>query len=221
MAVNVVSFLFSWCSTRGPGPQLSAEWWLSLLYLISNWSPKLHRGSRGSLRPGVAFPTTSCLQRLWSPTQSGAPRAPFGLAWLSLPHLHSNSNFLSWLSYIIVQRPLNPWNGMFDRHQAEITVMQFRGHSLLVHQSMSIAWDFLPCSILSANFCLRDFFRLLAIGMCHFLPVHHFGMVYLARSKVKIHQYADFKHSCTDTNDAEDSAHPNLAAVLGNTKKFH
>ena len=77
---------------------------------------------------------------------------------------------------------------MFDRHQAEITVMQFTGHSLPVHQSMSVSWDFLPCPISSANFRQRDFFRLLAIGMCHFLPVHHFGMAYLAGSKVKIQQ---------------------------------
>ena len=28
---------------------------------------------------------------------------------------------------------------------------------------------------------LRDFFRLLAIGMCHFLPVHHLGIVFLGR----------------------------------------
>ena len=77
---------------------------------------------------------------------------------------------------------------MFDRHQAEITVIQFRGHSLPVHQSMSVSWDFLPCPISSANFRLRDFFRLLAIGICHFLPVHHFGMAYLAGAKVKIQQ---------------------------------
>ena len=56
------------CSTRGPGAQLSAGWWLSLLHLITTWSPKLHRGSRGPLRPGVAFPTISCLRRLWTPT---------------------------------------------------------------------------------------------------------------------------------------------------------
>ena len=36
------------------------------------------------------------------------------------------------------------WNGMFDHHQAEITVMQFTGHSLLVHKSMTVAWDFNP-----------------------------------------------------------------------------
>ena len=111
--------------------------WLSLLHLISNFSgPQLIRGSKG----------------------------PFGLVWPSLPHLVYNSSdlqlsptvwLLSWLSYIIVQCPLNRlldlWNGMFDHHQAEITVMQFRGHSLPVYQSMSASWDFLPCPISSAK----------------------------------------------------------------------
>ena len=36
------------------------------------------------------------------------------------------------------------WNGMFGRHQAEITVMQFRGHSLPVHQFVTVSWDFNP-----------------------------------------------------------------------------
>ena len=34
------------------------------------------------------------------------------------------------------------WNSMFDRHQAEITVMQFTGHSLPVHQFVTVPWDF-------------------------------------------------------------------------------
>ena len=33
--------------------------------------------------------------------------------------------------------------------------------------------------------------------------------------------YADFKHGCRDTNDAEYSARPNLAVVPENTKKLH
>ena len=37
MAVNVVSFSFSWCSTGGPGVH-SAGCWLPLLHLISNFS---------------------------------------------------------------------------------------------------------------------------------------------------------------------------------------
>ena len=108
-------------TTGGPEGSFGREW-LSLPHLISNFSgPQLNRGPRGPLMSGMAFPTTSRLQ-------------------LQL------SDFLSWPSYIIVQRPfnrlLNLWNGMFDRHQAEITVMQFPGHSLPVHQSMSVPWDF-------------------------------------------------------------------------------
>ena len=33
---------------------------------------------------------------------------------------------------------------MFDCHQAEITVMQFTGHCLPVHQSMTVPRDFNP-----------------------------------------------------------------------------
>ena len=36
------------------------------------------------------------------------------------------------------------WNDMFDRHRAEITVMQFTGHSLPVHQFVTVPWDFNP-----------------------------------------------------------------------------
>ena len=35
------------------------------------------------------------------------------------------------------------WNGLCDRHRAEITVMQFRGHSLPVRQYMRVYWDFI------------------------------------------------------------------------------
>ena len=143
VAVNGVSFSFSRCSTGGPGVH-SAGCWLSLLHLISNFS-----GPQ---------------------TPSGFPRAPSAV-WLSLPHLVYNSVFncnsnstvwlLSWPSYIIVQRPLDRpldlWNRMFNRHQAEITVMQFRGHSLPVRQSMRVSWDFLACPILLANFSPNDF----------------------------------------------------------------
>ena len=42
-----------------------------------------------------------------------------------------------------------PWNGMFDCHQVEIAVMQFTGHSLPVHQSMSVLRDFTLSHIIS------------------------------------------------------------------------
>ena len=133
-------------------------------------------------------------------------RGPLGRVWPSLPHLVSNSQEVCWqllwhptqLNYKIIQRPhnrlLDLWNQMFNRHQAETTVMQFTGHSLPVHH-----WSgtFTLSHIISRAH-MRDFFRLLAIGMCHIrylrncrcdhhraeitimqfigqsLPVHHF-----------------------------------------------
>ena len=126
MAVNVVSFSFSWCSTGGPGV-LSAGCWLSLLHLSSNFSgPQTPSGFPRAPSAGCGFPYHISSHYDWNSNST---------AWL-----------LSWLSYIIVQcpldRPLDLWNRMFNRHQAEITVMQFRGHSLPVRQSMRVSWDF-------------------------------------------------------------------------------
>ena len=159
MAVNVVSFSFSWCSTGGPGVH-SAGCWLSLLHLISNFSG--HQ------------------------TPSGFPMAP--LAGCGFPyHISSISvsnstatgtGIRTQLSYTIVQRPLDRpldlWNRMFNRHQAEITVMQFRGHSLPVRQSMRVSWDFFSLSHFVSQFPPTRFPLQTAIGMCHFLPLHHF-----------------------------------------------
>ena len=78
----------------------------------------LHRGFWGPPRSGVAFPTTSGL-------------------WVSGILLATALAPRTQLNYIIIQRPhdrpLDLWNRMFNRHQAEITVMQFRGYSLPVH----------------------------------------------------------------------------------------
>ena len=131
MAVNVVSFSFSRVAQSRARDPL---WWV------------------------MAFFTAFYQQLLWSPNSIGVAEGPFGQVWLSLPHLVYNSLstltatqtqlswLLSWLSYIIVQRPLDRpldlWNRMFDCHQAEITVMQFTGHSLPVRQSMSVPWEF-------------------------------------------------------------------------------
>ena len=171
MAVSVVSFSFSRAAQQEAG-------WLSFL-----------------LSAGFIYHILSATSL--DPNSSGAPRAPS--AWCGFPYHNSSITpsptvlLLVLTESLIVQRqlnrPLNPLKGMFDRHQAEITVMQFTGHSLPVNQSMSVPWDFfLPLPISSAKSRLRDFFRFLAIGMCHFLPVHHFGMAFLAGSKVKIQQ---------------------------------
>ena len=109
----------------------------------------------------VSFPLSRVAQpEAWGPTLLGAG---FLYRILSPTCLVSktglqNSDFLSSLSYIIAQSPTQYlWNGMFDRHQAEITVMQFTGHSLPVHQFMTVLWDFTLSHIVSQA-RLRDFF---------------------------------------------------------------
>ena len=60
----------------------------------------LNRRPWGPLYWVMAFFTASYQHLLWTPIQSGAP-SPFGLVWLSLPHLVYNSvpslTQLSWL----------------------------------------------------------------------------------------------------------------------------
>ena len=136
MAVNVVFFSFSWCSTGGPRVH-STGCWLSLLHLISNFSgPQTPSGFSRAPLAGCGFPYHSS-------SITASPTVTATVTWL-----------LSWLSYIIVQRPLDHpldlWNGMIDCHPAEITVMQFTGHSLPVHQSMSVSWA-LPCPFHQPN----------------------------------------------------------------------
>ena len=114
--------LWTLTQTSPQGP--SGLMWLSLPHFVYNTVRSLWNSS-GAPRPDVALPTTPRLSL--SPTL-------LQLVWL-----------LSWLSYIIVQRPLSRlldfWNRMIDRHPAEITVMHFTGHSLPVHQSMSVPWE--------------------------------------------------------------------------------
>ena len=77
----------------------------------------------------------------WGPSLSGTCFHPSIFSPTGL----QNIDFLSSPSYIIVQSPTQYLlNGMFDRHQTEIIVMQFTGHSLPMHQSMSVLWDFNP-----------------------------------------------------------------------------
>ena len=151
---HVVSFLFSWCSIGALGPTL-----LGAGFLYCNLSAS-------SLVLLSLAHLVSTLLELPQPNSTGnSPRTR------------------TQLSYIMVQRPLDLWNRMFDRHQAEITVMQFTGHSLPVHQSMSVPWEFFSSSHFISQFPPTWFPLLTAIGMCHFLPVHQLGMAFWARSK--------------------------------------
>ena len=105
--------------------------------------------------PPLLWPSALCLScsdaaqpEAWGPSPLGVC---FLYCILSPTGLVSKlTDFMSSPSYIIVKSPTQYlWNGMFDHHQAEITVMQFTGHSLPVHQFMYCG--ILPCPILSAK----------------------------------------------------------------------
>ena len=173
MTVNVVAFSFSWCSTGGPEVTLLGD---GFLYgILSASSPDLNSSGPKAPSAWCGFPyhissiTPSDLQ-LYCNCQ---------LSWLP-----------SWLRYIIVQRlldrPLDLWNRMFNRHQAEITVMQFTCHSLSVYQSMSVPWEFFSSSHFNSQFPLTRFPLITVIRMCPLLPVHPLEMTFLAGSKAKI-----------------------------------
>ena len=154
----------------------SAGCWLSLLHLISIFSgPQTPSGFPRAPSVGCGFPYRLSHPTVWNST--GNPLARRTL-----------------LNYIIVRRPLDFWNRMFNRHQVEITVMQFRGHSLPVHQSMSVPWEFFSSSHFISQFLPTQFPLITAIRMCHFLPVHHLRMAFCSgrRSKYNIPLQDDF-----------------------------
>ena len=156
-----------------PGLRVRGSWrlnrteifWPPLLWpstLCLSRFPDAQPEALGSTLLGAGFLYCILSASSLNPNSSG-PQAPS--AWCGFPyHIPSITTsptvtatvtwLLSWLSYIIVQRPLDRpldlWNRMIDRHPAEITVMQFTGHSLPVHQSMSVSWA-LPCPISSAK----------------------------------------------------------------------
>ena len=115
--------LFSWCwgpLNRGFPRAPSVGCGLPLPHLVStvwNYTGNCFGGFREPPRSGVAFLTTSglyCLEFFWQ------------LPWdPNSTELNNNSS--------PHDRLLDLWNRMFNRHQAEITVMQFRGYSLPVH----------------------------------------------------------------------------------------
>ena len=183
------------CVWEGAGHRTeTAIFWPSLLWpstLCLSRSPDAQPEGLGSTLLGDGF-----LYRILSATSlvpklHRVPEGPFGRAWLSLPHLvylclqlycnwHWDSNSTELYNS---SRPLDLWNRVFNRHHAEITVMLFRGHSLPVCQSMSAPWEFFSSSYFICQFPATRFPLITAIGMCHFLPVLHLGMAFLAGSK--------------------------------------
>ena len=145
----VVLVLLS-CSTRSLRAQ--PLWGMfSSQHLLTNWSPNSVGGPEGPICLVVAFSTTPCLQLVWPPTH-----------WLPADTELYNSSIAHSISILMASQAgichfRRLWTDMFDHHRAEITVMQFRGHSLPVHQSMRVSWDF-TLSHFVRQARLRDFF---------------------------------------------------------------
>ena len=109
------------------GPLLLGAGFLHRI-LSPKWSGlQTQSGSRRPLLLGAVFSTTSCHQLSRSRKLTDLVQSP--------------TQYLPITAHRNVSVPPS-LNGMFDRHQAEITVMQFTGHSLPVHQSVTIPRDF-------------------------------------------------------------------------------
>ena len=207
------------CLSRSPDAQPEGQrlsFLLSAGFLYHILSPtglQNYWGSRGPLRPGVAFPTTTCLRSLWSPTHQGlqgppppgflchilsatsldpnsigSPEGLFGLAWLSLP-----LSSLTPTVWLLVLTELYNSSTPTQSLEWHVWSSSSGNNCLAVHWSLSSGSSVYECTM--GCFTLshfisqtrpRDLFRLLSIGMCHFLPVHHFRMACLPGTKVKI-----------------------------------
>ena len=118
--------------------------------LCSSCSPDVGvhsiRAFRGPPRSGVAFTTTSglsCLEVYWQLLRGFSecpPRSGVAFPTTSGPYCLDLSRQLPWdpnstelnNNSTPTRSPTGSLNWMFNRHQAEITVMQFRGYSLPV-----------------------------------------------------------------------------------------
>ena len=155
MTVNVVSFLFSWC-------------WGPLCWVL-------------------AFFTASYQHLLWIPIQSAFPRTPS--AGCGFPY-HTSSTPTPTLQLSGSSNSTELYNRSTPTRSLKSNVYSSSsGNKCHAFQrSLSSGASLCsgtvgpsPCPILSAPIRPRDLFRLLAIGMCHFLPVHHLRIAFFGR----------------------------------------
>ena len=117
------------------------------------------------------------------PNSSGAPRA--ASAWCGLPYHISSITPTVWLLVLTeLYNSSTPTQSPTQSLEWHVWSSSSRNNCHAVHRSLSSSASvyectmgfFLPCPISSAKSRLSNFFRLLAIEMCHLLPVNHFGM---------------------------------------------
>ena len=173
--------------------------WPSTLCLYR--SPDAQPEALGPLCWVMAFFTASYQQLLWSPNSIGVPEGPFGRVWLSLPDLvynsDSNCNCNCHLTSVLTELYNSSTSTRSPTRSLEWHDWSSSSgkNCHAVHRSLSSGASVYECimSFTLSHFISQihplDLFRLLAIGMCHFLPVHQFVMACLLGPKVKIQQY--------------------------------
>ena len=146
----------------------------------------------------TAFLTASYQQLLWFPNSIGVPEGPFGRVWLSLPHLVYNS-VRSLTSTVLTSVLTELYNGSTPTQSPTRSLESHVGSSSsgnnyhAVQRSLSSGasvyesiMGFFSLSHFVSQFPPTQFPLMTATRMCHFLPVHHLGMAFLAGSKAKI-----------------------------------
>ena len=167
----------------------------------------LNRRPWGPLCWVMDFFTASYQQLLWSPNSIEVPEGPLDRVWLSLPHLVYN--FVRSLTgtgtvltsvLTVLYNSSTPTRSPTRSLKTHVWSSSSGNNCHAVHRSLSSGASVYECimgftlSHFISQIHPRDLFRLLAIGMCHFLPVHHFVMACLLGPKVKIQQYFFSSH---------------------------
>ena len=194
MAVSVVFFSFS--SAAQPEAQRPS----SLLddgFLYCILSPTGLQNSIGGPQGPLGrkwLPLQHLISNFSGPQLIRAP-SPFGLVWLALPHLVSNSVRSLTVCLLVLTELYNSSTSTQSPTQSlewHVWLSSSGTNCHAVQRSLSSGASVYECimaftlSHFISQIRPRDLFRLLAIGLCHFLPVHHLGMACLAGSKVKI-----------------------------------
>ena len=126
-----------------------------------------------------------------------------GLVWLSLPHLVYNS-VRSLTATVLTSVLTELYNGSTPTQSPTRSLESHVGSSSssgnnchAVQRSLSSGaslyesiMGFFSSSHFISEFPPTRFPLITAIRMCHFLPVHHLGMAFLAGSKAKIQQFS-------------------------------
>ena len=163
------------------------------IWKVCVWEGVVDRTELQYIDPPLLWPSAFCLPRSLGLLNQGGAEAHSAGCGLSLPHLATDGSdlktldFLSSPSYIIVQSPTQS----LEWH---VWSSSSGNNCHAVHSSLSSSASVYECTM---GFYLVPYFQpspstrfllITAIGMCHFLPVHHFGMACLAGSKISIKQ---------------------------------